>query len=63
MSSAYSRAIAAGATDDMIAAEAAKVRAGFYGSRKVVRNMVRALEIHAWNNTPEEWARLAGALS
>lgn len=26
-------------------------------------NMIRALNLHAWNNTREEWERLAAALT
>lgn len=49
-----------GATADEIAGYARvfepQVGSVFY------KNMIRALNLHPWNNTRDDWARLAGAL-
>jgi hypothetical protein len=50
-----------GATLDDIAREAELQRR----QRGTVphRHMIRALSLHPWNNTRDDWVRLAGALS
>lgn len=57
---ARARAKSLGATDNDIAAEATRLK------RQVgtvpFNNMIRALQMHPWRNTPAEWTRLAGAL-
>jgi hypothetical protein len=55
------KAIAAGATPADIQREAIAQRR----SKGTVphKNMIRALNLHPWNNTRGDWVRLAGALS
>jgi hypothetical protein len=56
------RALDAGATQQQIDKEAEAIKRGSYGSRPIVRAMIKALQMHSWCNTPSDWARLAGAL-
>jgi hypothetical protein len=57
---ATERALAAGATLDMIQREyeVALKRHGTVPQR----NMIRALQMCTWHNTADDWARLAGGL-
>jgi len=31
-------------------------------SKVVLKNMIKALQLHPWNNTKADWTRLAGAM-
>lgn len=57
---ASQKAFAKGASIADIAAER-KIQARQVGTVPF-RNMIRALSMHPWNNTKEEWTRLAAAL-
>jgi hypothetical protein len=57
---AIARAEAKGATWKEIAAEAD--RQDRHVGTAAARNMIRALNLHPYSNTREEWVRLAGAL-
>jgi len=57
---AIAHAINAGATMSEIEESAIRQRAS---CRSVPsRNMVRALSMHTWHNTKDDWIRLSGAL-
>lgn len=58
---ARQRALDAGASDARID----QYRAGFdrQGRGVPVKNMIRALQMHSWHNSADDWARLAGALA
>jgi hypothetical protein len=56
-SEARQQALAKGATDDDIERYARNLKPGV-----PTNNMIRALQMHSWNNTSDDWARLAGAL-
>jgi hypothetical protein len=59
---ARQRAIQAGATDHDIDKAHLAVKRGAYGPRTIVNNMTKALQMHSWCNTAQDWVRLAGAL-
>lgn len=59
-SDACDRAFAHGATPLEIEQSALRQRASV---RSVAtRNMIKALQMHSWRNTRDDWVRLAGAL-
>lgn len=59
-SDAIAAAVAKGATLAEIEAEA-KIQDRQVGTVPF-KNMIRALQMHSWNNTKAEWTRLAAAL-
>lgn len=58
---ARQRALDAGASE----ADVDRYRASFDRRGRGVpeRNMIRALQMHSWHNSADDWARLAGALA
>jgi hypothetical protein len=58
---AYDKAIAAGATIEEIRAEFEHAKR--HRGTVPQRNMIRALQMMAWQNTKNDWVRLAGALA
>lgn len=55
---AVRRALDAGATPDQIN----RFVGASFGGPVFKRNMIRALQMHSWHNSADDWARLAGAL-
>jgi hypothetical protein len=56
---AKDKALLAGASE----ADIIRNAKGSFGGPVFKRNMIVALQLHSWCNSPEEWARLAGALA
>jgi hypothetical protein len=55
---AVKRALDAGATP----AQIDRFVGASFGGPIFKRNMIRAIQMHSWHNTADDWARLAGAL-